>query len=41
MLSEAVFAAYRRTVELGDEMEAQVDAEVAAAAPRGKYANPD
>ena len=40
VLSEAVFAAYRRTVELGDEMEAQVDAEVAAAAPRGKYANP-
>ena len=40
VLSEAVFAAYRRTVELGDEMEAQVDAEVAASAPRGKYANP-
>src|SRR4029079_18989142 len=39
VLSEAVFAAYRRTVELGDEMEAQVDADVAPSAPRGKYAN--
>jgi pyrroline-5-carboxylate reductase len=30
VLSEAVWAAYRRTVELGDEMEAQLEADVEA-----------
>ena len=41
VLSEAVFAAYHRTVELGEQMEAQVEAQAAATGRRGKYANPD